>query len=64
MRQAHLENRRETIRDRRTRRARIDPRLAMIVIAITLGSVLGGCIVAPAPGYPYHGWCYYHPRRC
>jgi hypothetical protein len=64
MRQAHLQNRRGTIRDSGIRRPRVDPRLSMVVIAIALGALLAGCYVAPGPGYPYRGWCYYHPYRC
>jgi len=43
-----------------TRSPRRGPLISMILIAIVLGAVLGGCYVGP----PYHGWCYYHPYRC
>ncbi|ASL41912.1 hypothetical protein bAD24_I00390 [Burkholderia sp. AD24] len=31
--------------------------LALVILAVTLGSALGGCIVVPAGGYHDH---YYH----
>jgi hypothetical protein len=42
------------------------PRWSMIVMALVLGAILDGCVVAPAPGYAYRGpgWCYWHPYRC
>jgi hypothetical protein len=33
---------------------------ALIVLAVTLGSALGGCIVVPGGGYGYHD--HYHDR--
>lgn len=32
--------------------------VTLVVLAISLGSALGGCIVVPAGGYGYH----YHDR--